>query len=306
MAICKNCTGTCLDGQFRNKGEERFRRAGRPPGKTEKKKKGRNMHTGIKRMIGLVVLLMTGAVQAAVIGLNTFSNDYVGTYSVTLSGATTNGFKETYTATNTGSSYAIASAGVAGGPVTLDVGKSAVLTYKYTGGKITSLDHGWRWGLDFGDTAIQIRADAGAPGGTFLNVGFVTANGALTNASSGTLKSDWSTNSAAVPASNYWFEDGNNNVEIQTTVTRNSTTNYTISVLWGGNTYAYTTNAPTLDGTIDSVYLGSGRATSGGVAVGDNYTISDISLSVIPEPVTIGMVGFGALVLMLVRRSWRK
>jgi hypothetical protein len=221
------------------------------------------------------------------LGLETFSNEYVGTYSVTLSGAATNGFTETYTATNTGNTFVMASAGVSGGPFTLEVGKSAVLTYRFTGGRVATLDLAWRWGFDFGDTAIQMRADTcssgGVNGGDFLNMGFVTANGALTNASSGTLKNDWVVGSD--PASNYWFKTGNNNVAVQTTVTRNSTTNYTISVLWGGLTYAYTTNAPTLDGTIDSVYFGYGRSVSGGVAVGDNYTISDVSLSVTSKPV---------------------
>jgi hypothetical protein len=259
------------------------------------------MNTGIKRMIGLVVLLMIGAVQAAVVGLNTFVNDYTGAnVTTTLSAATTNGFKITYDTVASGNSFAIASSGLSGGPKTLAIGESAVLSFTYSSTKTTSMDLGFRWGIDFGDTVIQMRADCHTNTGTFFQQAYITANGSTTNYAvpSGTQYSNFST---PLPATDSQFRAGNS-VAVTTTVTRTSATEYTAEVVWGGQTYSsMKLFAP--DHSIDSIFIGNGKDTGAGVAAGDNFTISDVSLNVIPEPATIGMLGLGALVALLFRRA---
>lgn len=263
------------------------------------------MRAIIQKAVVIITVLMTGAVQAALVGLNTFSNEYVGANATATITPTAGGFSNIYNTVASGNSFLIASAGLSAGPATLSVGQSAVLSFVYNA-KVSTLDLGFRWGLDFGDMVIQMRADTASAAGvyatTFLRESYVTANGSLTNAL-GSINSDKAL--ADAPSSNYWFKTGVSNVAITTTVTRVAANTYTIDVVWGGNTYSSTNTNFAADGTIDSVFFGNGKDSGGGVATGDNFTISNISLNVIPEPATVSMLGIGAVALMMFRRNRR-
>jgi hypothetical protein len=259
------------------------------------------------KWVWMVLLTVVGGTHAAVVGLNTFVEDYTGAnVTTTLSPATTNGFKITYNTAASGNSFAIASAGLSEGPKTLAIGESAVLSFKYSTTKIYTTDLMFRWGIDFGDTVIQMRADtasaAGSYAANFLQEACITANGSTTNVTlpSGTQYANFDV--ALAPTSNYWFKTGNSAVAVTTTVTRTSATDYSIGVVWGGQTFT-TTKTFAADHSIDSIFFGHGKDSGGGVYVDDNFTISDVSLNVIPEPATIGMLGIGALVTVLLRRA---
>lgn len=251
-------------------------------------------------VIGLVLGLMAGGTHAAVVGLNTFVKDYTGAnVTTTLSSATTNGFKITYDTVASGNSFAIASAGLSGGPKTLAIGESAVLSFTYSSTQTTSMDVGFRWGIDFGDTVIQMRADCHTNQAIFLQEAYITANGSTTNYAlpSGTQYSNFST---PLPATDSQFRAGNS-VAVTTTVTRTSATEYTAEVVWGGQTYSSKKLfAP--DHSFDSIFIGNGKDTGAGVTKGDNFTISGVSLNVIPEPASVSMLGVAAVVMVLLRR----
>lgn len=246
----------------------------------------RENEMNIKTIIAAAVLL-SGSAKSAQVGLSTFSNEYVGVnVTASLSSATTNRFTVNYDTVAAGNSFVITSAGVSGGPVTLDIGKSAVLTFTYTGTRVSTLDLGFRWGFDFGGTAVQMRADEASAGGvysgTFLRESFVTANGDTTNAT-GAVNTDFALGTE--PASNYWFKTGSSNVVVTTELTRITTNSYQINVFWGSNTYSSaTTTVAAIDGTVDAVYFGTGKDSGGGVAVNDNYTVSNVALEVPYEP----------------------
>ncbi len=234
------------------------------------------------KWLWMVLATVAGGTHAAVVGLNTFVNDYTGAnVTTTLSSATTNGFKIIYDKVASGNSFAIASAGLSGGPKTLAIGESAVLSFTYSSTKTTSLDLGFRWGIGFGDTVIQMRADAGDPAGIFLQQAYITANGSTTNYAlpPRTQYANFTTNTVSAPASSCLFKTGNSNVAVTTTVKRVSATAYSISIVWGGQTYN-STKTFDADHTIDSIFFGHGRDSGAGVSVSDNFTISDVSLKV--------------------------
>jgi hypothetical protein len=79
--------------------------------------------------------------------------------------------------------------------------------------------------------------------------------------------------------------------------------------VYGSGTFAWSVDVSTLGisgvstvGDIDGFFFGIGGDETGG---GTSY-IDDLSITSIPEPATIGMLGFGALVTWVTRRQFRR
>jgi hypothetical protein len=251
------------------------------------------------------MVLLAGAVQADVVGLNTFANEYVGAQTTaTVSDSSGTGFKLTVNSKVSGDGLIATSAGLTAGSKAIAVGETAKLVFTVTPTALGTMDLGFRWGLDFGDTILLMRADtassAGSYGSTFFRQSYVTANGSPTN-TQGSANANWSVGDE--PSVEYLVKGGNPAFTITNEIKRISANSYSIATIWGGKTYVSTNNFTASDHTIDSVFFGYGQLTGGGSAAGNNYTISNVSLNVIPEPATISMLGIGAVVVMLIRRT---
>lgn len=253
----------------------------------------------IKAITGLMVLV--GMVQASVVSMGSFTQGSVG--GTTFSGTSSNGFKATYTTVPTDTrayGYSTLNGGAA---INLALGESLVFSFDWASAQFNNNSANslmFVFGFDTGTGLFKTSIDLGTPAFTFLSEGRndtfpmgIVAGGV-----------SWTVAGGTNPVSSAYLIAGNTPT-ITTTLTRtDAANNWTLSTVWGGKTYTATLNGYAAgDGTVNEVFVGSGAASSGSLFnVGDNYTISNASLNLIPEPATIGMLGLGALIMVILRR----
>jgi len=255
------------------------------------------MRTKVKAKIIVIGLLAAvWAVQAELIALNVFSTEGGGDSISSLSNATTNGFTRTYTSAPA-DSRVINTAALAS-PKTIAEGESAIFSFTFDSTQIKAGNLTFRWGFDFGNTVVAFSADTGAPAYTFHNHRY-DSTGGFPFTTSGTSAASFGATDPQ-PSSGASFQAGNS-VEVITTLKRISGTNYEAIVQWGGQSYI-SSAVFTTDHSIDTVFIASGASSGTSNDIGDNYTISGVSVNLIPEPATIGMLGLGALIAVVIRR----
>jgi len=268
----------------------------------------------IKMMVGLIVVALAGMTLAAPITISAFTNNSVGGCTAVLSGASASGFAETMTVVTNGSKPKIVVQSNFA-PVTLAVGDSIVMSFTFNSTQIKNssafasgddLNFGWGFAAAAAalsaDRGVLLSAvDVGGASGNFLR-GYRSVG--VSNAWNQTTRvlDYWNTK---IPTSGNTFSAGNT-VDIMTTYTKISDTGYTETILWGGNTYTNGSVITLGSGfAFDRVFFRSGYSVSA-FDQGDNYTISGLSVQVIPEPATIGLMGSALVGLLLFRRYLTK
>jgi len=225
-------------------------------------------------VIGLIPVMLAGAGRAESLELNPFSTE-AGAAISSLSGATAAGFTRIYT--NAPADSRVINTASLTSPRTIAEGESVTFAFTFDSTQLkdsASATSAFRWGFDFGATVVAVLADAGTPLYTFKQDRF-DSTGGYPFTVAGTLAGTWGTTTGGpLPASTAYL----NAVTIVTTLKRVSGNNYEIKVQWGGQTYI-SSSVFTADHTLDTVFIASGASSGTANDVGDNYTISNVSLS---------------------------
>ena len=231
--------------------------------------------------IRLIPAMLAGAVQAESVSLNPFSTE-AGAAISSLSGATATGFTRIYT--NAPVDSRVINTAALTSPRTIAEGESAVFTFRFASTQIKNSGastSAFRWGFDFGAQVVAVLVDVGTPLYTFKQDRFDSSAGYPFTVV-GTLAGSWGTTTGGpVPASTAYL-NADNVVTIVTTLKRVSGNNYEVKTQWGGQTYI-SSSVFTTDHTLDTVFIASGASSGTVNDIGDNYTISNVSLEVGPE-----------------------
>jgi hypothetical protein len=222
------------------------------------------------KIIGLILFFMSGIAHAEVYELWPFSAQ-LGSSVSTLSGASEDAFTLTYT--NAPTDTRVITSAFLGNGRTLAVGESVELAFTFSSTQISLLGLGFGWGFDFGTNVVFYTADTGVPAYTFHQHRYDVANGFPFTV--GSSAGSWA--NSPLPVSTDYFSAGNS-VDIVTTLERVDADQYASSVQWGGQVYTSSFTCVS-DPSIDTVFFRSGSSASPSLAVGDNYTISEVSLS---------------------------
>jgi hypothetical protein len=238
------------------------------------------MRAILQIVVGLIPAMLAGALQAESVALNSFSTE-AGAAISSLSSATASGFTRTYT--NAPADSRVINTAALASPRTIAEGESAVFTFTFDSTQIKdsgASTSAFRWGFDFGAQVVAVLVDVGTPLYTFKQDRFDSSAGYPFTV--GTLAGSWETTTGGpVPASTAYL-NADHVVTIVTTLKRVSGNNYEVKVQWGGQTYI-SSAAFTADHTLDTVFIASGASSGTVNDIGDNYTISNVSLEVGPE-----------------------
>lgn len=239
------------------------------------------MRAVLQLALGLISAMLAGALQAESVALNPFSTE-AGAAISSLSGATANGFIRIYT--NAPVDSRVINTAALSSPRAIAEGESAVFTFTFASTQIknsAASTSAFRWGFDFGAQVVAVLVDVGTPLYTFKQDRFDSSAGYPFTVV-GTLAGSWGTTTGGpLPASTAYLNAANV-VTIVTSLKRVSGNNYELKVQWGGQTY--TSSAVfTTDHSLDTVFIASGASIGTVNDIGDNYTISNVSLEVGPE-----------------------
>jgi hypothetical protein len=246
------------------------------------------------------VLVLAGITQASVVSKGTFVKTETSTTAKpNFTSASSSGFTTTYTNAPVDSRW-YAYSTLNGGSQALAVGESLEFSFDWASTQIknvSSSGSAFAFGFDTGTGLFKVMVDT-QPAFSFINMSYgdtypFGAGTSVTNFSVAT--------GATLPASSAYLAAGNTPT-LKTTLTRTADTAWTLSLLWGGQTYSTAITGYSTDGTIDQVWISSGALSGSYFDTGDNYTISGASVNLIPEPATIGMLGLGAAAVLLLRR----
>lgn len=163
---------------------------------------------------------------------------------------------------------------------TLAEGDSAVLSFTVTTTQISESAGGFGWGFDFGNSVVACTAGTGDLKYTFHQHRYASDNGYPFTL--GAASQSWKASAQTLPDSSALLKDGNR-ATIVTTLERARGEKYEMTVEWGGQTYKSSFDFAG-DHAIDSIFIRSGDPAKQQpfFKVGDNYTISDVSLVVFP------------------------
>jgi hypothetical protein len=253
------------------------------------------MNKTIKAVVGL--FLLAGVVQADVVSKGTFTDG--SSTGSTLSGLSSSGFSATYDAGVGADTRTYGRSVLNGSAQAVAVGESLVFSFDFASTQISDAQSGFRWGFDTGADIFMVVVDT-QPAYTFLQ----HRHGATYQFGSTASSGSWTVAGGPVPDSSAYLVAGNTPT-IQTTLTRTGLSDWRMETLWGGQTYSSDISGFNTDGGIDQVWVGSGDSAGSLYAAGDNYTVSNVSVNLVPEPATVGMLGLGALVPILMRRLRR-
>lgn len=212
------------------------------------------------------------------ITLNSFSSTQDGGNEMT--GASSDGFAVTYT-NNPLDSRNIVVAGLASA-ITLDVGETLELSFDWSSAQMAETETNsllFGWGFDFGNSIVQYRADSGPVEYTFLQHRHRDDNGyPFTD---GVLNDGGSFEGNPPPVGSYL--DAVATPTLITQLTRQESSFYTTTVIWGGKRYTSSFDfSSSPDQSIEEIYFRYGKSADSNsvVAVGDNYTISNVVMQV--------------------------
>ncbi len=259
--------------------------------------KGKIMKKRIATLAGLIVF--AGIAQGNVIvptGL--FNTEGISTQS-TLSNISTTGFTRTYNSplADVNDTRALVYSQLNNGQQDIGVGDWVKFSFDFSSTQIADAKYGFRFGFDTGVGCFGVVVDT-QPAYTFLQFVYGDAYPFGTLLGAGSVNSNH-------PPSSAWLAAGNT-PHIEFTLTRLADEDWVMEVDWAGTVYTSSVIAGySTDNSIDSAWIGSGGWKDVYMVAGDNYTISNASVTMIPEPATTALLALGALLPVLMRRSRR-
>lgn len=202
-----------------------------------------------------------------------------------IEGASSNGFSLVYNVAQT-DCRAITEADV--GKRILTEGSAAVLSFKVSSTQLSDTSSGGLgWGFDFGNSVIFCTAATGAPKYTFHQHRYDVQKGFPFTP--GVAAGSWMASGRTMPDEAAFLKAGNS-VTIVTTLKRVKGDKYEMTVTWGGQTYK-SSFVFAGDHSVDSIFIRSGEHSQSAFKPGDNYTVSDVSLEMIPSDAAAVVVG---------------
>lgn len=174
------------------------------------------------------------------------------------------------------------------GKRTLAEGDAAVFSFTVASTQLsTTSSGGLGWGFDFGSTVILCTAATGGPKYTFHQHRYDVEKGYPFTL--GVVAGSWTASEKTMPEPSAFLKAGNS-VMIVTTLKRENGDKYEMTVKWGGQTYR-SSFVFAGDHSVDSIFIRSGEQAQPAFKIGDNYTVSDVSLVVIPANEAAVIVG---------------
>ena len=259
----------------------------------------------MKKYIAVITMLTVGAAHAGVVALNSSwnNNGLGGTYTAESAA----GYTVDYAPTNSASQNRYAYQTVADGDFVseaLNIGETATLSFILTTFDVTgpSLENeGFRIALwDQGSGAsISARMDWDNPAGQTSRIGW-KPSGAVETAI-GSTSGGGQTVSADIPSGGtqgVGYEGWSKKLDyadVALSLTRTAASTYDVTLNWEDVTITDTYTGLTID-SIDALGIRLHSDSPNG------FTVSDLSLAVIPEPATLGLIGLFGGAMLAVRR----
>jgi len=236
------------------------------------------MNKIMKTVIGLMVL--AGMTQASEVSMGAFVPTLTSTTALPVyTSVTSSGFTTTYT-NAVADTRAYAYSTLNGGSQALAVGESLEFSFDWASTQIKNVSasgSAFAFGFDTGTGLFKVMIDT-QPAYTFMNIsrGDTYPFGAATSVTNFSVAGG-----TTLPASSAYLAAGNAPT-IKAMLSRTGTNDWTVSVLWGGQTYAASVAGYDAgDGTVDQVWIGSGSSSGSWFDAGDNYTISNVKVGLI-------------------------
>jgi hypothetical protein len=258
----------------------------------------------MKKYIAIIAMLSVGAAHAGVVSLGSDWTE-IGPYDV-VSGESATGYYVEMLATNSANRNHSMYQTVSGGDfasTALNVGETVNMSFTVTtfSGTGPSTEHlGFRFGLwDEGTGAsISSRLDWDNPSGETMRIGYRTSGATASAIASQTASVSGTDIPTGAALGLEGWSKKNDAEDVTLSLTRTGASDYTAFVTWGDATLGLTggISGMTLD-SIDGVGVRLHTQNRNG------YTLSNMSVEVIPEPATLGLMGLiGGGVLVIRRR----
>ncbi|VGO18638.1 PEP-CTERM sorting domain-containing protein [Pontiella sulfatireligans] len=253
----------------------------------------------MKKFIALIAMLSVGAAHAGTISLgSTWTTNGAAT---ALAGESATG----YTVTQTANTQVYQDSGLGDA---FDVGKTINMSFTVTvgadNGPTKRVGEAFRFGLmDSGSGAsIAARLDWDNPAGTTMILGYKPSGTAITVI--GSFTDGGSTGSTAIPTGEVLGYEGwskkLDTEDVLLSITRTGSDSYTTFMDWGD---VSVTNNIASGLTFDSIDAIGFKLDSDPTRTNE-YTLSNLSVSVIPEPATLGLVAMVGVGLIAIRRTF--
>jgi hypothetical protein len=268
-----------------------------------------NRRNEMKKYIALLVVLSVGAAHAGIVSLGSDWTEY-GPYSV-VNNETATGYYVEMPRTNSANANKSMYQTVSGGDfasTALNVGETVNMSFTvttYGGNGPQTGDLGFRFGLwDEGTGAsISSRLDWNNPAGNTMRIGHRSSGASATaigSQSASVFGTDIPTDITDTGLEG-WSKK-NDSEDVTLSLTRTGASDYTAFVTWGDATLVYTNGISGM--TLDSID-GVGFRLQTAAFQNQGYTLSNLSVDVIPEPATMGLLGLFGGGLLVIRRMFK-